>query len=109
MSGTFKVRRRLLATGGAHLGSSGSAFSTLAYGTVSACVPAMDASGLGSGSMSIPEAETDSILFFSGSKTNGIVVHSASVDSAGVVTASYMADDATIASTLVFRYLVFTP
>lgn len=109
MGGKMKVRRLGLFKGGGQFGASGSSFSTLAYGTVSACVPAMNASGLGAGSMAIPEAETTSILFFSGSLTNGVLIYAASVNSAANVTASYMADDATIASTLTFRYLCFTP
>jgi len=104
----FKVRRNTLATGGLQVGASGDNISNrLIFGSVSACVPAgVATSGLGAGSMSIPNAVTGMKLFFTGSLANGVSIYAASVDSAGVVTASYVgAAGATIASTLTFWYL----
>ena len=103
----FKTRRNTLAQGGLQIGASGTNISArLIFGSVSACVPAMSAaSGVGTGSMSIPDAVTGMRLFFTGSLANGVLVAAASVDSAGVVTASYSsASGATIASTLTFWY-----
>ena len=107
----FKVRRVGLFTGGIQVGGSGSPVSGIYFGTVSACVPAgVATSGLCAGSMSLPGVPAGAKIFFSGSLTNGVTVYAASVDSTGVVTASYVAAaGATIASTLVFNWIAFVP
>lgn len=103
---SFKVRRKEIAKGGMQVGALGSNITGIMQGTVSACVPAMGASGLNSGSMSIPNLPAGAKLFFNGACPAGIQIIGASVTATGSVTASYLgASGATIASTLSFFYV----
>ena len=112
LGGVHKVRRRLLAKGGMKVGSNGTTINKILAGTVSACVPVVNASAVGTGSMLIPDAEAGDRVILSGSQGSaGIGVYAAIATAACSVTACYFNPTGTnsSASTLTFSYILMKP
>ena len=107
--GVFKVRRRLKAVGGAMIGSGGTAVSEIRFGTVTACVPVIEASAPGSGSIAISGLDSGAKIVFTGGSdvTGGVMIYAACVSS-GCVHVGYAAPADTAASTLTFQYIAFS-
>ncbi len=110
--GNFKVRRRTLAQGGLQVGASGSPLSSILYGTVSASVPAISASGdIDSASINAPGISAGDVIFITPAQSNtGVIVYSACATADNVITASWCSATgvAVSASTLQLHYLAIT-
>lgn len=105
----YKVRSKILAQGGLQVGATGTHVTKILAGTVSACVPVINASSVNSGSLAITGATVGDKVFLSGSVANsGVMVYAAQVTADGAITASYMNPTGanTGASTLSFSYIV---
>ena len=91
------------------VGENGTYLNKIVAGTVSACVPVVNASATNSGSMAVTNASAGDYIFFTGSNANsGVMIYAACITADGAVTASYMNPTGTdtTASTLSFQYLV---
>jgi len=105
----YKVRSKVLAKGGLVVGATGTHVKKILAGTVSACVPVVNASAFASGSLAITSASTGDKVFLSGSDAdNGIYVYAAVVTADGAITASYGNNSSanSAASTMSFSYMV---
>lgn len=102
------IRNPLNILSNLRVGSSGTAVTKILMGTVSACVPAMNASTPGTGSANITGlAQGDAIIMQLASYgASGIGIISCSAVAANTASLSFMAvAGATTASTMTFNYL----
>jgi len=115
---SFKSRRLLLATGGLQVDEDGTNFAKIIAGSSSCCVPQINASATGAGSIAITGLAANSVVFFTGasvanaSAANGYIVNS--VGTRGAAGASVFFANTTgvngaAASVMGFHYIAFTP
>lgn len=102
----FKTRRVLLAQGGLQVGPSGTSFAQVLSGTVAACVPAMGASALGTGSAAISGIAASGMLLMQlNSGGSGLQLTAVCPISANTASLSFMSLGATAASTVTLSYI----
>lgn len=109
--GTFKVRQKTLAATSLQIGTGGTVASELIFGTTTGCVPAMNASSIGSASVAISGLNADATLFLSlyGSTSTGassvaiLSVYSVAANAASMYMMS--TGGPTTASEMSFNYL----
>ena len=107
--GSFKIRQNVLMPGTLKVGSSGTVLTKLLTGTVSASVPAMGASAVGTGSAAITGlAVGDTLIMQLASYgASGIGIVTARAASANTASMTYMAlGGPTTASTMTLNYIV---
>lgn len=108
---SFKTRRKHLSKGGTQIGGDGDYVTEAKFGVVSACVPAVSASGAGiAGSMAITGLNAGAkIMILPTNSSQGVVCYSACVATAGAVSASFCSatGEQIQASTLQFAYIAF--
>jgi hypothetical protein len=112
MPGAATRRRKLIARGGARVGPSGTDITEIVFGTVTACTPAVSASGdMGTGSMSISALDAGAkIILMPMNAVDGLMVYAASVTAAGTVSASFcsaIGEALSASETMQFQYVAF--
>jgi len=102
---SFRVRRPLLAMGGLNVGN-GTTIDKILTGTVAACVPAMGASTLGTGSALITGLAASGTVFMQlNSGGSGLQLTAVCPIATNTASLSFMSLGATAASTVTLSYI----
>ena len=108
---SWKIRSQVLMPNSLQVGSNGTKFDKFLFGLGSACVPAMNASSIGTGSLAITGvAAGDTVIVQLASQgASGIGIMAASSITNGASLTFFALGGATGASTMVFNYIAVSP